>query len=87
MDYNFNLKLTTAKGRPVQIDEAALYGYWERLDGTEGGGLWFQRTQQDGGTFGPLELVDYDGCFQIGQDIVDCLREHGITVEDAFNAD
>lgn len=87
MAYTFDTTLTTAKGSPVLIDTGALYGYWQRLDGTEGGGLWFQRTQQTGGTFGPLDLVDYDGTYELRQDIVDALRAGGITVDEAYDVD
>ena len=40
--YNFDITLHPwgADHGVVEIDTAALYGYWERKDGSEGGGLW-----------------------------------------------
>jgi hypothetical protein len=42
-DYNFTIKLHPYGTAPdvgiVEIDPAALYGYFERKDGSEGGGL------------------------------------------------
>ena len=48
--YNF-----TVKGKRVAIDPLANYGYWDRKDGSEGGGLWFEGKA----------LVDYDGAFDL----------------------
>ena len=61
MDYNFTITLNPygAGWGVVKIDPAALYGYWERKDGSEGGGLWF--TRPDGEASTDLELCDYDG--------------------------
>lgn len=81
-DYNFNVTLRRNAQSVIKIDSAALYGYWERADGSEGGGLWFQRTQLPGGQFGSLELVDYDGCFELPEQVVQLLREHGCLIDD-----
>lgn len=58
----------------IQIDPVALYGYWERKDGSEGGGLWFAREFLNG----PLELIDYDGAATLPAAIVAalCAAEH-----------
>ena len=64
--YNF-----TIKGHRVQIDPVANYGYWERSDGSEGGGLWF-----DGKV-----LIDYDGAFDLPRAVYDELRSLGFEVE------
>lgn len=81
MDYNFSITLTTKRNSPVLIDPDALYGYWERLNGSEGGGLWFSKT--DAG----LELVDSDGSSQLRADIVDALRTAGYVVGEEWNVD
>lgn len=72
--YKFNLK-----GTRVGIDTAALYGYWEWLDGSEGGGLWFESLPE-----GPLDLVDYDGYASLPAAIIRELRELGVTVDADF---
>jgi hypothetical protein len=66
MSYKF-----TIKGKLVFIDPAAEYGYWERKDGSEGGGLWFEGKT----------LVDYDGAFDLPRAVYDELRELGFKVE------
>lgn len=65
----------------VGIDTVELYGYWERRDGTEGGGLWF-RAMDDG----RLELADFDGYFELPRKVVDALRGAGIVLDETFNA-
>lgn len=82
MEYKFDLKLTTSRGSPVLVDTGARYGYWERLDGSEGGGLWFD--DQEGGI---LALADYDGTYELRQDIVDALRAGGFIVGEEFDAE
>jgi hypothetical protein len=74
--YNFNVKLTRCA-----VDTKAAYGYWERRDGTEGGGLWF--------TVGPngLELSDYDGAFELPAAVSAELRAAGFIVGPDFDAD
>ncbi len=78
--YAFNENLKTSRHRAVAIDRDALYGYWERLDGSEGGGLWFERLGD-----GRLELIDYDGTTSLGWDVVACLRENGFVVGTEFD--
>lgn len=63
----------------TEIDPAALYGYFERKDGSEGGGLWFERTEAGG-----LELADYDGVTTLPRAIIDALRANGVTVTPDF---
>ena len=83
MSYNFNVTLHPCgddpqKGR-VQIDTESRYGYWERSDGTEGGGLWF------GTDMGCLELLDYDGAYELPKAVVKALRDYGVFVGDVFD--
>lgn len=63
----------------VGIDPTALYGYFERKDGGEGGGLWFGRTKAGG-----LELSDYDGTACLPMAIIKALRAKGVTVTADF---
>ena len=86
--YNFDIILHpwgTEYGK-VGIDTSALYGYWERKDGSEGGGLWFSREligsrldQQ-----GPLELMDYDGAFKLPKSVISALLAAGVVLDETF---
>lgn len=91
-DYKFDIILHPWGVNPdrgiVGIDTAALYGYWERKDGSEGGGLWFSR-ELIGGRLdqkGPLELIDYDGAFELPRSVVAALRAAGVVLDETFNA-
>lgn len=81
--YNFTTTLHPWGKAPdlgtVGIDRAALYGYWERKDGSEGGGLWFDRLDD-----GSIELVDYDGAFELPRSVVAALRAAGIVLDETF---
>ncbi len=55
----------------VFIDTVAQYGYWERRDGSEGGGLWFEDK----------EMVDYDGAYELPIKVEQALREAGYSVD------
>lgn len=73
MEYDFTLILSHAsRTGQVFIDPKANYGYWERKDGSEGGGLWF-----DGKT-----LVDYDGAYELPAKVIEMLRTAGFKVDD-----
>lgn len=72
----------------VGIDSDALYGYWERKDGSEGGGLWFSR-ELIGGRLdqkGPLELMDFDGAFELPKSVMSALQSAGIVLDESFNS-
>jgi len=71
--YNFNLKANR-----VGVDTHERYGYWERRDGTEGGGLWF------GTEGGVLVLDDFDGAPTLPQGVIDSLLSLGVEVGDEF---
>jgi hypothetical protein len=62
-------------GGKTGIDPVALYGYFERKDGSEGGGLWFDRAEGD-----TLELVDYDGVSCLSPKVIAALRGAGFVV-------
>lgn len=85
--YNFNVKLVSDKGNEFGIDTAACYGYWERRDGSEGGGLWFEvhESSTDGDAGRKLELIDCDGAAILPPSIVRKLREAGFIVDDTFD--
>ena len=80
--YNFDITLHPwgADHGVVQIDTAALYGYWERRDGSEGGGLWFERIEG-----GALELIDYDAAFELPRSVVAALRAAGYVLDETFD--
>jgi hypothetical protein len=82
-EYNFTQTLHPYGNNPeagiVQIDPAAQYGYWERKDGSEGGGLWFAQDTQ-----GELELIDYDGAAELPRAVVQALRAAGFMLDDSF---
>jgi len=64
----------------IGIDSTAKYGYFERKDGSEGGGLWFDRHWQTGN----LNLVDFDGATVLPMAVISALRTHGVTVDEEF---
>ena len=83
MAYNFNITIHPWGNSPefgtVVIDEAQMYGAWEYKDGTEGGGLWFERSDD-----GRLDLTDYDGAFSLPVSVVKALREANVSVDEIF---
>lgn len=85
--YNFNVKLVSDRGNEFAIDTAACYGYWERRDGSEGGGLWFSAHESStaGDAGRKLELIDYDGSEVLPPSIVRKLREAEFIVDDTFD--
>lgn len=72
--YTFDVKLTDSAGRTVAVDTASQYGYWERSDGSEGGELLFEG----------VELIDYDGAFELPRRVIEALLAAGFTVDDSF---
>lgn len=88
--YNFNTIIHPwgPEHGEIGIDTAALYGYWERKDGSEGGGLWFSR-ELIGGRLdqkGPLELMDYDGAFELPRSVMSALQSAGIVLDESFTS-
>lgn len=67
------------------IDPEARYGYWTHADGSEGGGLWFERmvtrARAEDKDF-QLALVDYDGCWELPAIIIQELKILGIFVDE-----
>jgi hypothetical protein len=63
----------------VGIDTLMCHGYWEYADGEEGGELLFEVLED-----GRLELVDYDGAFQLPRPVVAALTAHGIAIDETF---
>jgi hypothetical protein len=64
--YNFTLRASR-----TFIDREAQYGYWERKDGSEGGGLWFADNA----------LIDYDGAFSLPAAIIAEIRSLGLNAD------
>jgi hypothetical protein len=69
--YNFSLKSSRTFIDPVQR-----YGYWNRKDGSEGGGLWFGPIKG----CDQLQLIDYDGCSALPLAVIAEIRALGIYV-------
>jgi hypothetical protein len=102
-DYNFTLTLKPYGDAPdlgvVKIDPQALYGYWERRNGMEGGGLWFAPQCDPGHATAtgwqagkpipgaPLELTDYDGAFDIPKAVKTALVAAGFYLDEIMLAD
>lgn len=68
------------RGKRCAIDPVRDYGYWERADGSEGGGLWFDRKPG-----GALELRDYDGAHNLPAAVTAELRAWGVLVPPEFD--
>jgi len=82
MTYNFDVKRET-KNFEVQVDTAAKYGYFEHKELGDGccGGLWFDVQE------GVLNLVDYDGVFELRMEVVTAIRDMGFNVSTLFEPD
>lgn len=78
MAYNFDLVTKCELGTDVRVDTTACYGYFERKDGSEGGGLWFERNN------GRLHLTDYDGMSILPKRVIKALRSLKIVVSRDF---
>ena len=72
-EYDFNLTADR-----VGVDTQDRDGYKKSKDGSEDGGLWFERK---GDT---LQLVDFDGAGSLPPAIVSALRGLGLEVSDDF---
>ena len=77
-EYNFSVVLKTLD-YDIKIDPSELYGYFEHQLGGEGG-LWFQMTDND-----ELELIDYDGVYQLPTQVAYALRKAGYLVDESFD--
>ena len=87
-DYKFDLMLKTSVGNEIGIDTAAGYGYFTKRDGSEGGGLWFERVDVIGktGIAGCLELVDYDGVIALPMHVyLKLLDQPNLIIDEAFD--
>ena len=58
----------------VAISPTTNYGYWDRKDGSEGGGLWF-----DGKT-----LTDFDGAMSLPRQVCEQIISLGYEVGQEF---
>lgn len=81
-DYDFTMTLhpwgeDLNKGvGEIKIDLSALYGYWEYIDGSEGGGLWFERRNNR------VVLTDYDGAFDLPKKVWEMLAKAGVDLSE-----
>lgn len=85
--HKYTIKLfpygTQADRGIVEVSPSTLYGYWEHKDGTEGGGLTFERVKtRDGLT---LELIDFDGDYELPGKVIEALRDAGFIVSEDFD--
>lgn len=73
MTYTFTLDISTANYE-IKIDIEKQYGYFEHFShGDEvAGGLWFSGK----------ELIDYDGVFELPEEVVDSLKLWGCIFEE-----
>ena len=80
--YNFDIKLHEDEF-DIQIDTDAHYGYFERDDGECSGGLWLAATA-DPDITQSLELVDFDGTFELPKPVLKALRDAGFGAGEDF---
>ena len=76
--YLFTLTATSPNGWTVAIDATRLYGYFDCPDGSEGGGLWFERIGSR------LRLVDQDGTMCCPRGVILALRSLRVIVPRSF---
>lgn len=62
----------------VEANKETKHGYFEHKRIGEGGGLWFEASG-DG-----LSLIDYDGVFELPDEVIDMLRDGGFIVGKEF---
>ena len=79
MSYDFT-QVTTVGNWEVKIDPARNFGCFERETDGECGGLWFEATSVDG----RLGLVDYDGVFELSEQVKAAIRSFGHIVGEGF---
>jgi hypothetical protein len=80
--YNFNVILQRNAQSQIGIDTSKLYGYWERADGSEGGGLWFEPSTE---TKTGLNLIDADGGYELPTAVVNTLHHNGFISDDTLD--
>jgi hypothetical protein len=81
MAYNFDLDIT-AKNYTVGVDTQRNYGYFENDRTGSGGGLWFEKNAD-----GKLELIDFDGTYELPLTVFNGLQEAGLIIDEIFGAD
>ena len=68
----------SVSGWTCELHKGKLTGWFERDSDGTGGGLWFAIND------GKLELVDYDGVYELPKPILCALREAGVDADDSF---
>ena len=82
MAYNFTQKLRFPNSKcEVLVDPESKYGYYEHDIQGEGGGLWFATSESQPGK---LELIDYDGRFELPLNVAKALKEAGYIVDEVY---
>lgn len=80
MSYNFT-QSTRQGSWEIHVDPDARYGYFENVVNGGEGGLWFDVEK---GTGPKLELIDFDGFYELPLAVVEALRSFGHIVGDEF---
>lgn len=80
-EYNFSVVIKTLD-YDIKIDPSKRYGYFEHQLGGEGG-LWFQMTENEEG-FRQMELIDFDGCYELPSQVITALSRAGYVVDELF---
>lgn len=79
--YNFDVILQRNPQSQIGIDTTKLYGYWDRADGSEGGGLWFESSTK---TKTGLNLIDADGCYELPRAVAELLHREGFISDETL---
>jgi hypothetical protein len=83
--YNHDFK-TRTENFDVQVDTAAKHGYFEHheLGDGCGGELWFADVTPDASDM-KLDLIDYDGVYELPKEVAKALRDGGFIVSEDFD--
>lgn len=70
----------------VEVNRSTKHGYFECNHNGDGGGLWFEVSTEstEGDADRKLTLIDYDGMFELPDEVIDILRNGGFIVGKEF---
>lgn len=68
----------------VEVSTEDRYGYFENQNNGTGGGLWFDRVSYENDQGFYLELMDYDGVFELPEIVVEGLRAAGYVLDPEY---
>lgn len=79
--HDYSLKAPEGGRYQVEVSPTTKYGWFEHneLGDESGGGLWFDTTES-----GQLNLIDYDGVFELPKDVIEALVRLGCQVGEDF---